>query len=282
MSKKQTKSEYPEMKTATFKIKVQYDPKSTEVDSLATALDKLLDTALSTPGILDEYGCPELGSFVMEKQDNDRVQLYRCKSKGHVFESLRSHLPAVCPVCRKENGGDCGGIWLSRYDEISFPPNAELNDGIPSTQAPCSGCGGTGQDDPPPGKYHGICQECNGTGKKNKQTKSKLPFAVEAECHSDDRVMQVQFDAAPWLAKASCDDIVKLVACEWKNDYPADEVAIWTAADNEDVAKMFSYLEMLGNANRTMGFECSVNGKQAMKWIKKNRQDIYEKILKDA
>lgn len=30
----------------------------------------------------------------------------------------------------------------------------------------CSTCGGTGQDDPPPGKYHGICTVCNGTGKK--------------------------------------------------------------------------------------------------------------------
>ena len=29
----------------------------------------------------------------------------------------------------------------------------------------CKACHGTGQDDPPPGKYHGICSECNGTGR---------------------------------------------------------------------------------------------------------------------
>jgi len=29
----------------------------------------------------------------------------------------------------------------------------------------CPDCLGTGQDDPPPGHYHSICERCNGTGK---------------------------------------------------------------------------------------------------------------------
>jgi hypothetical protein len=28
----------------------------------------------------------------------------------------------------------------------------------------CPECLGTGQDDPPPGKYHGLCTKCNGKG----------------------------------------------------------------------------------------------------------------------
>jgi hypothetical protein len=28
----------------------------------------------------------------------------------------------------------------------------------------CTVCGGTGQDDPAPGKYHGLCEHCGGTG----------------------------------------------------------------------------------------------------------------------
>jgi len=31
----------------------------------------------------------------------------------------------------------------------------------------CPACGGTGQDDPPPGKYHGKCPKCGGTGKQS-------------------------------------------------------------------------------------------------------------------
>jgi hypothetical protein len=35
----------------------------------------------------------------------------------------------------------------------------------------CLSCRGTGQDEPEPGKYHGICRQCNGTGKQGKQGK---------------------------------------------------------------------------------------------------------------
>ena len=39
-------------------VDVTYDPATTDPDSLATALDRLLETALSTVGILSEYGDP--------------------------------------------------------------------------------------------------------------------------------------------------------------------------------------------------------------------------------
>lgn len=43
----------------------------------------------------------------------------------------------------------------------------KLSGGTPSAQVPCSACGGTGQDDPPPDKYHGLCPACGGSGKQN-------------------------------------------------------------------------------------------------------------------
>ena len=42
---------------------------------------------------------------------------FRCRSKGHVFNATLK--PSVCPKCREEQGGDCGGVWLSRFDEIT-------------------------------------------------------------------------------------------------------------------------------------------------------------------
>lgn len=51
-----------------------------------------------------------------------RLRQYRCRSKQHVFEALAT--PDVCPVCRKENGGDCGGVWLHTFDEL---PGARKN-----------------------------------------------------------------------------------------------------------------------------------------------------------
>lgn len=47
--------------------------------------------------------------------------------------------------------------------------NAEVNDGCNTSAKPtCSVCGGTGQDNPPPGKCHGLCKSCGGSGQKLK------------------------------------------------------------------------------------------------------------------
>lgn len=43
------------MARTVFTLHVDYDPKKTDPEALATALDRLLETALSTPGILEEY-----------------------------------------------------------------------------------------------------------------------------------------------------------------------------------------------------------------------------------
>lgn len=47
----------------TLEISVNFDPAQTDPEGLATALDKLLETACSTPGILDEYGNPDFDEF---------------------------------------------------------------------------------------------------------------------------------------------------------------------------------------------------------------------------
>ena len=51
------------MEKATLTLDITYDPNITDADSVAVALDKLMETALSTPDILDEYGSPEIGAF---------------------------------------------------------------------------------------------------------------------------------------------------------------------------------------------------------------------------
>ena len=51
------------MKTVTMIIEVTYNPRKTDPEALAAAMDTLLETALSTEGILDECGDPSFGSF---------------------------------------------------------------------------------------------------------------------------------------------------------------------------------------------------------------------------
>jgi len=58
--------QHPEKRrqTATLTVDVDYDPAITDPESLASAMDVLMRTALSTPGILEEYGDPVVGQFL--------------------------------------------------------------------------------------------------------------------------------------------------------------------------------------------------------------------------
>lgn len=51
------------MATATLTITVEYDESITDSESVASALDHVLETALSTPGVLEEYGSPTVSEF---------------------------------------------------------------------------------------------------------------------------------------------------------------------------------------------------------------------------
>ena len=54
------------MRLAELTISVIYNEIKTDAESVASALDILMETALSTPGILDEYGNPYVGEFYVQ------------------------------------------------------------------------------------------------------------------------------------------------------------------------------------------------------------------------
>lgn len=58
--------------TATLTIEIEFDPSITDADAVGVAVDSLLETAMSTPGILDEYGNPSIGQTYIQ---HDRVPL---------------------------------------------------------------------------------------------------------------------------------------------------------------------------------------------------------------
>jgi len=101
---------------------------------------------------------------------------------------------------------------------------------------------------------------------------------ISAECHSDDRIVEAEFDAEPWFAQASDVDICKLAACGWGGDYPADETAIFMADINEDVKRVFTYLELVAHKKNHPGFECHVDPQSASAWVLKHRQHLIPTI----
>ena len=50
------------MKT-TLTVDIDYNPEKTHPEGLASAMDRLMEMALSTPGIMEEYGDPRIGEF---------------------------------------------------------------------------------------------------------------------------------------------------------------------------------------------------------------------------
>lgn len=94
---------------------------------------------------------------------------------------------------------------------------------------------------------------------------------IPSYCHTDDRRIEVNFDATPWFSHASDKEITDLAACGFGGDYPADEVAIWMADYNADVARMFLYIEAVTTPKHSEGFECHVDERTATAWVKKHR-----------
>jgi len=54
------------MKT-TLTCDIEYNPELTDPEGLASAMDRLMETVLSTPGIMEEYGDPKIGEFFVAR-----------------------------------------------------------------------------------------------------------------------------------------------------------------------------------------------------------------------
>ena len=54
-------------------LEVDYDPSVTDPEGLATAMDRLMETACSTPDILDDYANPAIGEFLVAAPVIDSV-----------------------------------------------------------------------------------------------------------------------------------------------------------------------------------------------------------------
>ncbi|MDF0490398.1 hypothetical protein PX554_19910 [Sphingomonas sp. H39-1-10] len=103
---------------------------------------------------------------------------------------------------------------------------------------------------------------------------ARLDIKVQASAHSDDYRIDVDFDAAPWFAQASEQDILELAQCEWGGDYPADSVALHMAEQNTELQRMFDYISIAGTERDPVGFECYVDGDDARAWLNQQRPHL--------
>lgn len=108
-----------------------------------------------------------------------------------------------------------------------------------------------------------------------------LEPSVQAEAHADDRRLNPKFDAARWFAQASDEDILRLEACGWGGDYPADAVAEHMADHDQGVRQLFEYNEIVQRtgAKDVGGYECRVDPVSAMAWLKVHRGGVWAEIV---
>ncbi len=86
------------MAKTTLIVDVEYDDRVTDPESLASAADRLLETILSTPAIMEEYGDPQFDSFFVAPGANS-VQLSRptivVEIRGGALQEAYSANPAI-------------------------------------------------------------------------------------------------------------------------------------------------------------------------------------------
>jgi hypothetical protein len=83
---------------ATLTIDVEYDPAVTDPESIASAADRLMETALSTPGIMEEYADPHFGEFFVAQADGSSPKPgpnVIVEVSGGVLQAAYSSDPAV-------------------------------------------------------------------------------------------------------------------------------------------------------------------------------------------
>ncbi len=115
----------------TLKLDVEYDSTVTDDESLACSLDTLMETALSTPGILDECGNPQIGEFsILGPAPNS----YTLELDGPLFRAQREFL------LRLHNAAGMGeSIPLGPAEKELLEGLLGLTDAIADQAADCHG-----------------------------------------------------------------------------------------------------------------------------------------------
>jgi hypothetical protein len=110
-----------------------------------------------------------------------------------------------------------------------------------------------------------------------------LSPAVTADGHSDDRQFEVSFDASAWFAQATDEEIFALYGIGWSGDYEADTVLDYFRDKDADVTALYEYLEATHRqgSRHPVGFECSINGDEALVWLKVHRPALFLRVFAD-
>ena len=113
----------PNTETAQLYVEVEFDPAMTDAESLATAMDRLMETALSTPDIMSDYGSPAVKEFYAVAKKPTRYV-----TSVEVVDP-DSQAPVAVEI-RKTEGGYLVGIDSSYLEQDVGPVYDPCNFGV--------------------------------------------------------------------------------------------------------------------------------------------------------
>jgi hypothetical protein len=104
---------------------------------------------------------------------------------------------------------------------------------------------------------------------------------IHATCHTADNVHCIEFDATPWFSEADVPSIVDLAQRGWTSPAIADSLEHRRGYERlhdlvEYAAKRLQSESLEDPTWET--FECVVDGRDAVAWLKKNRPDVMARI----
>lgn len=101
---------------------------------------------------------------------------------------------------------------------------------------------------------------------------------IKATAWSDNRAVEVEFNAGEYFTTAYDDEIMGLAMIEWRGDVEADQVALYYEDRDYRLANLFHYIATTDLPEDFSGFECAVDEESAMSWLRQHRGELYWKI----
>jgi len=126
-------------------------------------------------------------------------------------------------------------------------------------------------------RFGSTAIECRTCGEVLVSGSDETPEVIcPAEVHTDDFAIELPFDAEFFFRTACDNDIRALIECDWRGDYPADEVAIQCAKENGDIDVVLEY------GGDSIGYEVSVDEEKALKYLWDRRPSLMREIESQA
>lgn len=105
---------------------------------------------------------------------------------------------------------------------------------------------------------------------------------VKATCYSDDRNIEIEFDAASFFAnelnetQTLKNSIECLDACNFGGDYATDAIAEFYS--DSQTKELFDYLDIVNKKETKCGFSCSVEKEDVIAWLKACKPEYVDLI----